>query len=822
MSRYRRICLGLLLGGGALSQAANLTIDVQADRIVGPVSRLLTGACIEDVNHEIYGGIYSQRIFGESFQEPAPSPSVAGFKSYGGRWVVQDGVLGIDGQDGPKLVSDRGAFNDGAVGVELRFADRQGDNAGLIVRTTKPGVGADRFTGYEVALDAARQTLRLGRHRTNFEPIADVPCAVGVGRWVALEVRLAGPVVEILVDGRRVLRHDDGAKALPGGAVGLRAWHRAASYRNLWVKTGGQTEPLAFALAGDAPEISGMWRAVSRGEAKGRFALIADNPFAGTQSQQVTFESGQGEWGLENGGLNRWGMSFVAGQTYEGCVWVRAGKPTQLFVALESGAGSRVLAETALAVPANGWQRLEFKLKPKAADKAGRFALKLKAPGSVTLGHAFLQPGEWGRFKGLPVRRDVAEGLVAQGITVLRYGGSMINHAGYRWKNMIGPRDRRPPSAGTWYRHSSNGWGIADFMDLCEAAGFEYIPAFNMDETPQDMADFAEYAKGAADSGWGRQRVADGRARPYGLRYVQLGNEERVDGNYAAKFEALAGAIWAKAPGLILVVGDFAYGERIQDPMQFGGAASGITNLEAQRRILRLAKLHHGEVWFDVHVNTDRPVAFNATLDGLFSFVDALAKLADGARHKVVVFEFNAGNHAQRRALANALAVQAIERDGRIPIVTSANGLQPDGQNDNGWDQGLLFLNPSAVWLQPPGYVTRMLARNYLPQLVQCQVTGADGRLDVNAKRSDDGRTLVLQVVNPGDTALAAQIQMGGFVPRKAVAQVTELAGALDAVNTAGKTDAIVPQQTQWRHKLEQGITSRSFPPHSFTILRFE
>jgi hypothetical protein len=69
----------------------------------------------------------------------------------------------------------------------------------------------------------------------------------------------------------------------------------------------------------------------------------------------------------------------------------------------------------------------------------------------------------------------------------------------------------------------------------------------------------------------------------------------------------------------------------------------------------------------------------------------------------VAVFEFNAGNHAQRRALANALVINALERDGRVPVATSANALQPDGQNDNGWDQGLLFLNPARVWLQPPG-----------------------------------------------------------------------------------------------------------------------
>ncbi len=84
------------------------------------------------------------------------------------------------------------------------------------------------------------------------------------------------------------------------------------------------------------------------------------------------------------------------------------------------------------------------------------------------------------------------------------------------------------------------------------------------------------------------------------------------------------------------------------------------------------------------------------------------------------------------------------ERDGRIPIATSANGLQPDGQNDNGWNQGLLFLNPSQVWLQPPGYVTQMLSHNYLPQAVKCDVTGVEGGLDAVATRSEDGKTLVL------------------------------------------------------------------------------
>ena len=148
------------------------------------------------------------------------------------------------------------------------------------------------------------------------------------------------------------------------------------------------------------------------------------------------------------------------------------------------GDGSRIYAQQRLHVAADAWQRLTFTLTPNATDAAGRFAITLQKPGSVALGYAFLQPGPWGRFKGLPVRRDVVEGLVDQGITVLRYGGSMVNHPEYRWKKMIGPRDRRPPYPGCWYPYSSNGWGILDFLDFCEAAGFLAIPAFNMDETP--------------------------------------------------------------------------------------------------------------------------------------------------------------------------------------------------------------------------------------------------------------------------------------------------------------------------------------------------
>lgn len=197
----------ILIGAGLPASAADVAINIQANDTIGPVSRLLTGACIEDVNHEIYGGLYSQMIFGESFQEP-PLPA-------------------------------------------------------------------------------------------------------------------------------------------------------------------------------SAPEsqVSGMWRPAHRGTAAGHFATVLEQPFLGRQSQQVSFDSGAGEWGIENEGLNRRGMSFVAGKNYDGIVWVRAEKKQELSVALESQEGSTVYARARLVVEGGEWRRLEFTLTPDASTASGRFTLALARPG---------------------------------------------------------------------------------------------------------------------------------------------------------------------------------------------------------------------------------------------------------------------------------------------------------------------------------------------------------------------------------------------------------------------------------------------------------
>jgi hypothetical protein len=244
--------------------------------------------------------------------------------------------------------------------------------------------------------------------------------------------------------------------------------------------------------------------------------------------------------------------------------------------------------------------------------------------------------------------------------------------------------------------------------------------------------------------------------------------------------------------------------------------------MEAHQKILNYAQQHGREVWFDVHIWTGGPGA-DSTLVVLPTYVDALDQVANGATHKVVVFELNANNHTQARAIGNALAINAISRiTDQLPIVTSANCLQPDNENDNGWNQGLLFLNPSQVWLQPPGYVTQMLSENYQPTLVVSNVQSPGNVLDVTARKSINSKTLVLQVMNISGEPVSTAIKLSGFVRSQSVVRGWKLTGPLDSVNTAQQPSQVVPIPVEWKLNPSANQTAYTFDPYSVTVLTFQ
>ena len=342
MANPRRL---LLLSAFAISLARSaagqdaITLRIDPSHLLRPVSRYLTGACIEDVNHEIYGGIYSQMIFGESFQEP-PTQPIVDFVAYGGKWSVHDDVLSAAGSNGAKLVHGMMNLPANAVGVDLFFPDDHAGNAGLIVDVKNPAIGADRFAGYEISLDPATKTVRLARHRQNYRLLRETPCDIATNQWITLAVTHRDQTIEITVDGKSVLQYQS-ADASIGGDVGLRTWHRAAQFRNLWTSDKGKKTSLTFASSDDG-SVSGMWRLIRRGNATGTATWIADRPFVGTNSQRISMTSGSGEIAVVNHGLNHQGMGVLAHRPYQGHLWARAATPTKMRVSFTSADGARV------------------------------------------------------------------------------------------------------------------------------------------------------------------------------------------------------------------------------------------------------------------------------------------------------------------------------------------------------------------------------------------------------------------------------------------------------------------------------------------------
>lgn len=789
----------LFLSAAALfgQWAAAQKITVQADKVERPISHLIYGAGTEDVNHEIYGGIYDQRIFGESFEEPAPGTAVRGMTMIDGEWSPVDSLLRGRAHDGGKAVFQEVALTDGSFSFELRFP-RAGDahsNAGAILRVANAAKGADAFDGYEVSLSSDGKRGILARHQQDFTPLKEAAVSTNPADWHKLRIDLSGPRVQVFLDGTPVIDFTD-ARPLTAGSVGFRTWKTDAEFRN--PESNGKTIALA---PRETPHVSGMWDHVLTGSAKAGYGILSGDAFNGHQAQVIRHQGGEGVVGIANRGLNRWGIAVRKGNTYPGSLYLRGN--ARVRVSLQSADGKTTHASQDIASNSSEWCKTTFALSSNATDANARFAITLDQPGEVMLDQVVLMGPPSEQYEGLPLRRDIAEAMKSQGLTFLRYGGTMINAPEYRWKKMLGDRDKRPPYRGHWYRHSTNGFGIEEFLQWCEKSG--YVPSFaiNVEETPEDMADMIEYLNGPATSKWGKQRASNGHPEPYGVKYVEIGNEEVIWADNAAdydhyieRFKLLAAAMKKVDPTLQLINAAWWRGD----------------NPSCEKVYKELDGL---AAYWDFHTWADDPNS-GREVDKILSEARGLFKKwkPDGTMD-IVIFEENGNRHDMARALGHATTLNSVRRHG-IPLDSAANALQPWLQNDNGWDQGQVFFTPDKAWLMPPAYAQQMASGNHLPLLVKSEVSGTQ-QLDVTATRSKDAKTLVLHVVNVSKDAVSAGLMLDAFPNIRPEVRRWTLSGDLNARNTPDEPEKVVPVTDT-----TSAAANQTFPPHSYTVLRFE
>lgn len=758
---------------GMAAQAGEAQIVVHADKELFTLSGMMIGANMEDLHYQMVGGFDSQLIHGESFFEPSPaqlaakSGIVAGFDNCGGSVTLDRGELVLG--KGTRLTSTTLA---GEAGLELKTTG--GAGLAICVSPNNSDNKWEWYSGYTAEIAPNRVILTKAERANKHLEIANAP--VPPSAWSTLRMRLDGGTVRVAVDGKEILTYHDN-HPLPPGHWAIVA-REPSRFRGTF-----KPNPL-LERPGDA--ISLRWAKVQTGDVIGNFALTTQGAwFPNSPSQTIAFIGGEGELGIDNAGLKRWGIHLLAGRPYEGFLRVKAAQPTELWVSLRKADGT-IVAEQRLetggarppsrseaASPAvQPYQRLAFTLTPSARDEKGRFAVTLRKPGSITVGYAFLQPGEWGRLQGLPVRKDLAEALLAQGIRLLRFNGGMIEVPGYRWRNLRGPRDERPPYDGFYDRYCSSGFGPAEAVAFGKAAGLPVIPALNLDETPEDVADFVATC------------------RP---QFYQVANESAFDRRYVDKFKPVAEAVWKVAPGITLVT------------TRTGGPGN-----ELHLELAKFARQHGQRILFDGH-----SFGGAAAVNGIAKFARWLKEKAPEA--SVGILEFNAGAFDFERGLNHALEMNAAYRHGDvIRAVATPNVSQPWGVYQTDWKavlwtQGNIYYTPSKVWFQAAYYVDQMIAKSWAQEAIAVE---APATLDAFAAKTADRAKLVLRVVNNTGEAKPARLDWRGVALGNVAAQVTTLAhnDPLD-FNTESQPERIKPVVR------EAAFTEHVFPAYSFTVI---
>lgn len=783
----------------------NASIFVDAAKVENKITPWLYGSCMEDVNHEIYGGLYDQRIFGESFEEPAKSAEMDGFSRFGGFWQVNDGILSAVSFPGAKIVYDPLAISDGTAEVDIKFDNKRADNAGLLVRVSEPGNGADTFNGYEISISGSGKKVILGKHRMNWEPLAETAVTFDPLAWNRLGVKMDGARIQVLLNGKTIIDHEDKKAPLMSGNVSLRTWSSDVRFKDLTIKNGRRTMKVPF-KALPAPEVSAMWTPVQTGSAVARFAIDTTSSYNAKQSQKVTFVSGKGTAAVANMGLNHWGIALRKGQKMAGHLYLRTETPgAAARVALQSEDGSKQYATGEITGITGQWKRYDFELTSSADDPKARFVVGIDRPGSINIDQVVLMSTGKDQFRGLPLRNDIGQAMVDQGLTFLRYGGTMVNAPEYRFKKMIGDRDKRPNYKGHWYNYSTNGFGIEEFLQFCEKAGFVPSFAINVEETPEDMADMIEYLNGPATSTWGRKRAEAGHPEPYNVKYIEIGNEEVIWGDikedyqhYIDRFNIIRDAIMAKDPNVVFIN---AAWWRPDSP----------ENMEMVFRALD----GKSEYW-DYHPWADDPNSGRSVDRELTQMQDMFKSWNPDTDMKCALFEENGNTHNMARALGHVTIQNAARRHGEFLLTTcAANALQPYLQNDNGWDQGQVFFTPAQVWGMPPYYAQQMASKYHKPLRIYSRT---EGGLDVSAATDTERDEVMLYVVNTGAKEITSKVTVDGLKEASLVKSVT-LSGDLKAANTPQEPEKIVPVE----RKLDLGSNAQyTFPAHSYTILVYK
>lgn len=566
-------------------------------------------------------------------------------------------------------------------------------------------------------------------------------------------------------------------------------------------------------------QVSKFWSKNVKGNAEYCYTLVRDGKaYMGRQTQRIEFVNGDGEVGITNHGLYRMGIHLKKGKEYDGILRACSKSPVTIYLSLRDNDGN-ILAEKPYTLKGDGsYEKIEFALTPSDEALEGSFGISLKSKGCIDLGYAFLQPGEWGRVNGYPLRKEFVDAVKQQGIKAIRYNGSMVDFGAdpynYRWKKMMGPIDERRITYRSGFSlYATHSFAFIEMMQLAEVLGAKCIIGMSMDETSQDISDFVEYANGDASSKWGAQRVADGHPEPYNLKYIQVDNERVITAGYVEAMKKFALAAWKVDPEMTIMTSLNIHGVKYEKgSAEYELALKLVKWFVAQGKGDKLAWDPHfdgGVLGFASSDNFSRQM-------GLILKQDLEADVP-GFKLNLHPMEENGSRCDWYRGLAHAHNYNKIQRYGdNFKMVGTANTFQPHGLHYM-WDQGRIHYNSHEIWYMPSAYIDEELSKHWFTNVVKTS-SSDEKTLDVTAKLSDKGDSLFIYAVNTSEHDQSAIIDIENFKYRSR-AEVWCIGGCdLTETNTVDNKKNVSPKTS--KATISKKNARYTFPRYSYTIIK--
>lgn len=306
------------------------------------------------------------------------------------------------------------------------------------------------------------------------------------------------------------------------------------------------------------------------------FSLGSDDPVAEENPHYAIVEVGQAPASLTNAGFD--GMVFRSGQTYGLSLWARVEPGETMRVKAELlDERSCPLAEVTLGVDSAEWKQLTATLTASGNASAGSLRLTFLDSGTADIDFVSLEP--CATYKGLKhFRADLVEVLDRLHPRFMRFPGGCISHGYgfanmYRWKRTVGPVEHRPHNFNCWGYHQSFRIGYYEYLCLCETIGAKPLPILpaavgcqntqggpvaiaqrDMPAYIQEVLDLIDFCNAKPEeSQWAALRAEMGHPEPFGLEYLGIGNEDRIDAVFENRFAQIFEAVQAAHPEIKVV-----------------------------------------------------------------------------------------------------------------------------------------------------------------------------------------------------------------------------------------------------------------------------